>query len=739
MLKNKIFIILLFFLLFYPKIISSHEIEKIYSFNENFEIISKDNFIIEIKGNYEKDLTGYFYKNLKIFYETDLEFYDFEIKYKDIRKTDLRFEPQIKYGGEIGEIIYKDIFHTLQLENISFVGNFKKGYDNFLLFKFYPFIYNKITSETIILKSFDIKIKFKRNYITLSNKNVSQTETYIIIGKGDLKDTVSFFINKRIEDGFNVLFKPLEDFSGGDLRTNIRNYLKDNYKKLNIKYLLLLGGSNEIPYFKVYPYKNNFVLTDFFYGELTSEIDLDKDGKSGEPFDDKIDFYSEIFVGRIPSSDKSFIKSVLERTLTYERLENKKSVLLSGAIWNFETTLLPFTDGAESLKIIFEETFKKNGFSSILLAEREGVKKSEASNIPLNYENFIIYQNELKPGLILWQGHGYINSTFRKVWLEDLNKNGIYNDKEGREIKFVDIDSLISFNKDYPSIVFMGSCDNMRGVENSLAFSFIKDYAVSVIAATDTAYYGIGWSGFNGGWLQSLMYTFSDYLKDENSVSYSLSKAKEVYFEKFISKSQIEESFANIYIFNIVGTPEINLKTQNQIIKSNSAIAKENQIFKIDFKISDNFNTIKGLIEFDKDYIKLLKIESKNSFNYSIIDENRIMFKIDKILDKELFSMIFFGKSPVETKIFLRGIVVDDKISYDLIESNKIFVLKKNYSRYDLNDDGKVDGVDLIEFSKSFGSRFGDIDYKDYCDFTMDGRVDGLDLIEFSINFGKNF
>ncbi len=138
---------------------------------------------------------------------------------------------------------------------------------------------------------------------------------------------------------------------------------------------------------------------------------------------------------------------------------------------------------------------------------------------------------------------------------------------------------------------------------------------MSVIAATDTAYYGIGWSGFNGGWLQSLMYTFSDYLKDENSVSFSLSKAKELYFEKFISSVQIEESFANIYIFNIFGPPEINLKTQNQIIKSNSAIAKENQIIKIDFKIINNFNTIKGLIEFDKDYIKLLKIESKNSFN----------------------------------------------------------------------------------------------------------------------------
>lgn len=736
MLKNKIFIIVFFFLLFVPNIGFSQEIEKIFSFNENFEIIFENDFILDIKGDFEKDLTGLFYKNIKIFYDNYLEFNNFEIKYKEITKTNLKLKPQFIYGGEIN---HEYISFTFPSENIILVGNYEKGHDKFILFKFYPYTFDELSKEGKILKSFEIKIKFKRIYINLSIKNFSQIETYLIIGKSELKDTIDFFIKRRVDDGFNVLFKPLEDFSVGDVKINIRNYLKDNYKKLNIKYLLLLGGSSEIPYFKVYPYKNNFVLTDFFYGELSSDIDLDKDGKQGEPIDDKIDFYSEIYVGRIPSSDKNFIKSGLERTLIYENLENKKSVLLSGAIWNFETTVLTFTDGGESLKIIFEETFKKSGFSSILLSEREGVKKSESSNIPLNYENFIIYQNELKPGLILWQGHGYINSTFRKVWLEDLNKNGLYEEKEGREIKFVDIDSLISFNKDYPSIIFMGSCDNMKGIENSLAFSFIKDYAVSVIAATDTAYYGIGWNGFNGGWLQSLMYTFSDYLKDENSVSFSLSKAKELYFEKFISKIQIEESFANIYVFNIFGPPEINLKTQNQIIKSNSAIAKENQIFKVDFRINDSANTIKGLIEFDKDYIKLFKIESKNSFNYSIIDENRIMFKIDKIIDKELFSMLFFGKSSGETKIILRGIVIDDKISYDFIESNKIFILKKNYSRYDLNDDGKVDGVDLIEFSKSFGTRFGDIDYKDYCDFTMDGRIDGLDLIEFSINFGKIF
>lgn len=736
MLKNKIFLITILFFLLLPKITFSQEIEKNCSFNENFKIISQNSILVNIDGEFEKDLVGLFYKNIKIYYESNLELSSFKILYKEIKKVDLKLKLDIKYGNSI---LVEKIFSFLPKENVIFVGNFKKGDEKFLLFKYYPFVYNETTKESFILKSFDIKIYFKRKYAPYFYKKTFQPETYIIIGKSNLKDAIDFFIKKRSQDGFNVIYKPLEDFLNGDVKINIRNYLKENYKSLNIKYLLLIGESNVIPYFKVYPYKNRSVLTDFFYSELTSDIDLDKDGRQGEPIEDKIDFYSEIMVGRIPSSDINFVKKVLDRTLLFETLNNKKNILMAGAIWNFETTLFPFTDGAESLKTIFNEIYKNNGFSSILLSEKEGVKKSVASDISLSYENLILYQNDLKPAILLWQGHGYINSTFRKIWLEDSNQNGIFEDSEGREIKFVDIDSLISFNKDYPSIIFMGSCDNMKGIENSLAYSFIKDYAVSVIASTDTAYYGIGWNGFNGGWLQSLMYSFSDYVKDGNSVSFSLAKAKEIYFEKFISPIQVEESFANIYVFNIFGPPEINLKAENKLIKTNSIITKENQIFKVDFKITNNFNTIKGLIEFNKDLIKLFKIESKNSFNYSFIDENKIMFKIDKILDKDLFSMIFFGKNPGETNIILRGIVVDDKIYYDIIESNKIFILKKKFSKYDLNDDGKVDGVDLIEFSKSFGSRFGDTDYKDFCDFTMDGRVDGLDLIEFSINFGKIF
>ncbi len=734
MLKNKILIFLFIFLIFIPRIILSQEIEKIYFYNFDFNL-KFDGDCIEIDSKFNIDLTGLPYKNIKISYEKNLEFVDFIPIYKNLNNFKFAFKFNFK--------LTKGDFNISNLpqKNLIFVGNFEKDNERFLLFKYYPLIYNINLNEVSILKKFDIKIKFKRVFSSLSSKISQQKETYLIIGKSELKDAIDFFIKRKEEANLQVIFKPLEDFilQGKDIKINIRNYLKGNYNKLNIKYLLLIGGSSEIPYFKVYPYKNRSVFTDFFYGELTSEIDFDKDGKLGEPIDDKIDFYSELEVGRIPSSDIDFVKNVLERTISFEKLEFKKSVLTLGAIWNFDTSYYPFTDGGKSLKKIFDNTFGVKGFSNTLLVEREGIKKSDVSNIPLSYENFIYYQNIIKPSVILWQGHGYINATFRKVWFEDLNKNGVFDDNEAKEIKFVDIDSISSFNKDFPSIVFMGSCDNMKGIENSLAYSFIKDYSISVIASTDTAYYGINWEDYYDGWLQSIMYLFSDNLKDENGVSFSLNKAKEFYFENFINPVQIEESFANLYVFNIFGDPTLNLKTTKKIIKSNSISSKEGELFKIIFSSQDKINNIKGSIEFDNNILKFIKIESENSLNYNFIQGNKILFKIDKVIDLNLFSILFFGKIAGETKILLRGIVINDNNFYDIIESENIIIIKRKYPKYDINEDGIVDGNDLIEFAKSFGTYLGDSDYKSICDFNMDGRIDGLDLIEFSINFGKVF
>lgn len=56
----------------------------------------------------------------------------------------------------------------------------------------------------------------------------------------------------------------------------------------------------------------------------------------------------------------------------------------------------------------------------------------------------------------------------------------------------------------------------------------------------------------------------------------------------------------------------------------------------------------------------------------------------------------------------------------------------------DLDQDGRVDGADLLRFARRFGSRLGEPLYSPSADFNNDGIVDGQDLAVLASNFGKS-
>lgn len=56
----------------------------------------------------------------------------------------------------------------------------------------------------------------------------------------------------------------------------------------------------------------------------------------------------------------------------------------------------------------------------------------------------------------------------------------------------------------------------------------------------------------------------------------------------------------------------------------------------------------------------------------------------------------------------------------------------------DLNQDGRVDGIDLIALARAFGSVNGESRYARYVDINRDNRVDGADLAILAGNFGQS-
>lgn len=55
----------------------------------------------------------------------------------------------------------------------------------------------------------------------------------------------------------------------------------------------------------------------------------------------------------------------------------------------------------------------------------------------------------------------------------------------------------------------------------------------------------------------------------------------------------------------------------------------------------------------------------------------------------------------------------------------------------DVNRDGRVDGIDLVQLARHFGTSNGDAGYARFVDINQDNRIDGTDLAILASNFGE--
>ncbi|QEE18072.2 C25 family cysteine peptidase [Promethearchaeum syntrophicum] len=151
------------------------------------------------------------------------------------------------------------------------------------------------------------------------------------------------------------------DYAGIDGPEQIRNAIKYYYNLYPIKWILLLGDTELIPIRYVYnpdsllipenepvgdPYEKP---SDYYYAELTSNWDIDGDGKWGEhsAFNSsssisELDYNPEVYVGRFPVDNISELHDIFNKTMNYEAGINagdwmNKYLALSG-ISDYPTT-----------------------------------------------------------------------------------------------------------------------------------------------------------------------------------------------------------------------------------------------------------------------------------------------------------------------------------------------------------------------------------------------------------------
>jgi len=505
---------------------------------------------------------------------------------------------------------------------IEYYGVGKLGKYSYARLGFYPIIYNLDNNELLLYKSLTLKIKYsmkkdysneqilsqnndkvalktiinfpsiKSFYSDTSSKIISNynNPNFIVITKDENVDALQSFKQWKESIGHSVKIVTTSwiynNYNGRDEPEKIRNFIKSEYEKYFIKYVLIVGSHNSIPmrYFNIMGgdpesqyYKDRpdmIVPTDYYYCDLDQDWNKDNDEYFGEEYQDEIQniaFSPEVFVGRIPLDSSDEIKNACNKIKDFESSneEWKNKALLLGTILSYHNEggmASDRTDTAILMNQIENNILKPSNYETTTMYEKEGMAPSEYDcDIPLTRENAL---NEWKKGygLVSWSAHGSGTRITRRVWANDdgnLTKLPDYEEIE-RPTLFDNFDYLY-LNEDISSIVFSCSCRNSYPeVTNNLGKTLIKNGAVGFIGATRSVYYPGNWDDVNDGGAMYIDYQFFNNLVKEGqscgeAIHYSKYSFREKYCHSTSGGSYL--TYLNIVAYNLYGDPSIFLES----------------------------------------------------------------------------------------------------------------------------------------------------------------------------------
>ncbi|MBN1280436.1 MAG: PKD domain-containing protein [Candidatus Thermoplasmatota archaeon] len=325
---------------------------------------------------------------------------------------------------------------------------------------------------------------------------------YVIITLDSLTGSVSPLVDWETSKGRSVTVvtttQIAANYTGYDLSEKIRNFLREKYptSAWGILDVLLVGGYNDVPIRRTWQDLGyGKPETDYYFAELSlSDSDSwDKDGDHhwGEN-SDPIDFYTEVTVGRIPSSDPTTVYHICEKSAAYEQNDDpsfKENILLLGAFFWADT------DNAVLMEYKTNPTLHPwmSSFTSIKMYE------DAQSAYPCDYD--LLYNNVLSVwstgsfAFVNWAGHGSPDAAWEYYYPDDD--------------WFVNTATCTSLNDDYPSIVFADSCSNSDTDHFNIGQAMLQQGAVGFLGATKVALGCPGWNNPNDGSSQSLDYYFT--------------------------------------------------------------------------------------------------------------------------------------------------------------------------------------------------------------------------------------
>jgi len=399
------------------------------------------------------------------------------------------------------------------------------------------------------------------------------TGHYVIITTNAIRSASSSKLNAFVAHkqslGYTVSVVTETDFGGltgqapNRKAEKIRQWLKNNYVSLGIKYVLLIGNPSpyeseegDIPMKMCWPrygagdgYEN--APTDAFYADLTGNWDGDGDGYYGEWSDftppGGVDFSSEVYVGRIPvyNADYATLDRILQKTIDYET---------SGSTAWRKNALLPMsfsdsiTDGAPLGEQMKNNYLSTNGYSSWRMYQQGASGSCTLDSVFSSEENLrggSVVPNRWAGsdfGIVSWWGHG--NSRGAYVGYSSCSDGA-----------FMLSSNAPSLDDSHPSFTYQCSCLNGYPEDAAnLQYAILKNGGIATVSATRVSWYSPGQTDFVMTTTNTGMgYEYVKRLVSEQSAADALHLMKSSMYP------YITAWLMNYYVFNVYGDPSVSI------------------------------------------------------------------------------------------------------------------------------------------------------------------------------------
>ncbi len=188
--------------------------------------------------------------------------------------------------------------------------------------------------------------------ITVFTSNNSKSFDFLIIAPSKFKKSLNELVKHKKQCGIKTIIVSLKEIfdekyfngKGRDKPEKIKYFIKNAKENWKIKFVLLVGGSKQLPVRYVnnlaIDYKQDFlenkIISDLYYADIYdsngnfSSWDTNGNGIFGEwkgktAEDKNIDLRPDVYIGRLPCRNRFEVKIMVNKIINYERKTTDKS------------------------------------------------------------------------------------------------------------------------------------------------------------------------------------------------------------------------------------------------------------------------------------------------------------------------------------------------------------------------------------------------------------------------------